>query len=111
MYKVVRVSSECRSSHPGICRRVNSLLFTFVTKANVSDLGKVMEPTGIPGQLPRCGDAPVGAGSIHSTGHRTWTGPGCLECIRLFNGKAQTRAISEAASGEAERTQSSPIWE
>lgn len=43
MCKVVRVSSECRSSHPGICRRVNSLLFTFVTKANVNDLGKVME--------------------------------------------------------------------
>lgn len=75
MCKVVRVSSECRSSHPDICRRVNSLLFTFVTKDNVSDLGKVMEPTGIPGQLPRCGDAPIRAGSIHSTGHRTWTGP------------------------------------
>lgn len=42
-------------------------------------------------------------------GHRTWAGPGCLECIRLFNSKAQTSAISEAASGEAERTQSSPF--
>lgn len=91
-------------SHCGICRRINSILFTFITKTNVSKLRKVMEL-----QV----HAAWQGGQRHSPelivfaprGHWAWAGHRRLEFIRLCNRKLETTEISGPASEKAERTQ------